>query len=72
MRRAFIASWLKVTSIAAALAVMVGVTLAGVTMAAPADRRPNVVILYADDMGVGDVAAANPESKIPTPHLDRL
>ena len=71
MRRAFIASWLKVTTIAAALAAMVGVSAAGVTMAAP-DGRPNVVILYADDMGVGDVAAANPESKIPTPHLDRL
>ena len=34
--------------------------------------RPNVVILYADDMGPGDIAAANPASKIPTPHLDRL
>ena len=71
MRRAFIASWLKVKTIAAALAAMVGVSTAGVTMAAP-DGRPNVVILYADARGVGDVAAANPESKIPTPHLDRL
>jgi arylsulfatase A len=35
-------------------------------------RLPNVVILYADDMGPGDVAAANPDSKIPTPHIDRL
>jgi arylsulfatase A-like enzyme len=37
-----------------------------------APSQPNIVILYADDMGVGDVAAANPESKIPTPNLDRL
>ena len=35
-------------------------------------RPPNIVLILADDMGVGDVQALWPGSKIPTPHLDRL
>ena len=30
------------------------------------------MFVMADDMGYGDVGCYNPESKIPTPHLDRL
>ncbi len=40
--------------------------------AANEDSPPNIVILYADDMGFGDLGANNPDSKISTPHLDRL
>lgn len=37
-----------------------------------ADRPPNVVLIYSDDQGVGDVSGLNPHAKFATPHLDRL
>ncbi len=43
-----------------------------VSPAQDATRHPNILILYADDLGFGDLGCYHPESKIPTPHLDRL
>lgn len=37
-----------------------------------AAEKPNLIVILADDLGMGDVACYNPDSKIPTPHLDRL
>lgn len=34
--------------------------------------RPHIVYILCDDLGYGDLACNNPESKIPTPNLDRL
>lgn len=36
------------------------------------ENPPNIIFILADDMGYGDVHALNPDSKIPTPNLDRL
>jgi len=34
--------------------------------------HPNIIFIMADDMGYGDVGCYNPDSRIPTPHMDRL
>ena len=37
-----------------------------------AAEKPNILFIYADDLGYGDVGCYNPESKAPTPNLDRM
>lgn len=37
-----------------------------------ASKHPNIVILYADDMGIADMSYGKPSAKIQTPNLDRL
>lgn len=45
--------------------------LAALTQAFAASP-PNIVVIYADDLGFGDVGCYNGASKVPTPHLDQM
>ncbi|MEM6505211.1 MAG: arylsulfatase [Planctomycetota bacterium] len=35
-------------------------------------EHPNILVILTDDLGYGDIGVYNPDSKIPTPHIDKL
>jgi arylsulfatase A-like enzyme len=44
-----------------------------VFVTSPAPAKPNLLIVYADDLGYGDVQCYNPDrGRIPTPNIDKL
>jgi arylsulfatase A len=49
-----------------------GLALLGLTLSQAQSQTPNIIVVFADDMGYGDVGCYNPESRIPTPNMDRL
>ncbi len=63
------------------LCLLLGVLLAGLisndeASAGATDQsaaeRPNIILFLADDMGLGDIGAYDPQSTIPTPAMDRI
>lgn len=51
--------------------VLCGLLLCGVATITAA-TKPNVILIYTDDQGFGDMSALNPDAKFQTPHLDRM
>ncbi len=47
------------------------IILSGVLYAQPAKKKPNVIYIYADDLGYGELGCYG-QQKIKTPHLDQL
>jgi len=60
--------WRRTLGLATALCLAGGAWCLGASSA----PRPNIVLILADDLGWGDLRCYNPDSKIPTPNLDRL
>lgn len=51
---------------------LLGLLAVGALATASVQQAPNLVYILVDDMGYGDVSSLNPDSKIQTPHIDRL
>lgn len=54
------------------LAAMVLLGLVATVPAAEPAGRPNIILIYADDLGIGDVSCYNPGSAWRTPRIDRM
>ena len=54
------------------VALVLATVLVSSPLAAADAQRPNIVFILADDLGYGDVQCYNPESRVPTPHIDKL
>ena len=59
--------------------IIIGVIVAGLTFSAGSvlaakniGKRPNILVIYTDDQGFGDVSCLNPDAKFQTPNMDRL
>jgi len=59
------------TAFAALLTLLGCLLLSTASIAAPATTPPNIIIIYADDLGYGDLSSFG-ATHIKTPHIDRL
>lgn len=64
-------NFLKSVGLGAAAVVISG-SVGLQSVAGQKQQLPNIVFILADDMGYGDLGCQNPQSKIPTPNLDKI
>ena len=54
------------------VSVLLSLNLFSCTAKGAKSSKPNIVIIYTDDQGYGDVSALNPEAKFKTPNMDKI
>ena len=59
-------------ALAALLSALVASQARTATTESTSELRPNILLIYTDDQGYGDVSALNPNAKFQTPNFDRL
>ena len=59
--------WCRPRSLTVALVLLIALSSTG-----RAQELPNIVIVYADDLGYGDLSCYNPEAAYETPRLDQM
>ena len=52
--------------------VLAPICTAGPVNAGPVADRPNIIVIYADDLGFGDLSCYNPKCAYKTPRLDKM
>ncbi|ANW97460.1 arylsulfatase [Wenyingzhuangia fucanilytica] len=52
--------------------VIVALLMFSVSAQTSKNKKPNIIYILADDLGIGDLSVYNENSKINTPHLDKL